>query len=181
VVTNIEIQNQGATIFANDTYLDGTPYFTPVQVVIENIGNHSAGQFNVRFENHWVTGGGQLETLLTQTVMELVVEENVTLTFLWRPAHTQNYSLTVTADCDNDIEEENEDDNVTIKPNLIVTMIGDVTSDGIINIFDAVVVGLAWGANPQSSNWNIQADLNHDNQINILDAVRISLHWGKTW
>jgi len=180
VVDSIMVDNQGCSFYANDTYVNGTPYYIPVQVTVENVGDNPAGQFNVSLENYW-TSGGQAENLLKLTVSDLDVGENVTLTFGWRPTHTRHYNLTATVDCEDDVEEDNEDDNNLSKPNLPVTVTGDVNSDGTVNIFDAVVTGLAWGSNPGSVNWDTRADINHDSQVNILDAVRIGLHWSETW
>jgi subtilase family serine protease len=89
--------------------------------------------------------------------------------------------LTATADCNNAIVESDETDNSLSRPNIPVTTIGDINGDGVINIFDAVVISLAWGSKPADSYWNVRADMNHDNKIDLLDGIRIASHWGETW
>jgi len=180
VVDNIVIEDQGCQIYANDTYANGTAYYIPVKVTIKNTGNYSAGQFNVSLEAYWTTGTLQ-ESLVELTVPSLDAGENATLTFYWRPTHTRYYNLTATVDCDSEVDEDDEGDNSLSESNVPVSVIGDINGDGVVNIFDAVVISLAWDSDSGSGHWNLCADLNHDGHVDILDGVRIGLHWGETW
>jgi uncharacterized repeat protein (TIGR02543 family) len=180
VIYSVVIKDQGCKIYANDTYSNGTDFSVPVEVTIKNSGVGSAGQFNVSLQVYWTTGSQQ-ESNTQQTVASLSSGQNVTLTFNFRPTHTGYYNLTATADCNNAILESNETDNSLSRPNIPVTTIGDINGDGVINIFDAVVISLAWNSTPTDSYWNIRADINHDNRIDVLDGVLIGLHWGQTW
>jgi ABC-type transport system substrate-binding protein len=56
---------------------------------------------------------------------------------------------------------------------------GDINTDGIVDIFDAVLLAAAAGATPSSSNWNADADLNKDNIIDLFDAVILAAHAGQ--
>jgi hypothetical protein len=180
VTYSVVIKDQGCKIYANDTYANGTDFSVPVEVTIINSGPGSAGQFNVSLQIYWTTGSQQ-ESNTQQTVASLSSGQNVTLTFNFRPTHTGYYNLTATADCNNAVSESNETDNSLSRPNIPVTTIGDINGDGVINIFDAVVISLAWGSTPIDSYWNIRADINHDNTVNLLDGIRIASHWGETW
>jgi hypothetical protein len=59
-------------------------------------------------------------------------------------------------------------------------IIGDINSDGTVNILDAIIMGNSFLATPDSSNWNPNADLNNDNAVNILDAIILGNHFGET-
>jgi hypothetical protein len=56
---------------------------------------------------------------------------------------------------------------------------GDVNSDGIVDVFDAVLLAGAAGANPTSPNWNPNADINNDLIIDVFDAVILAGHAGE--
>lgn len=51
----------------------------------------------------------------------------------------------------------------------------DVNEDGIVNIFDIVVVGQNFGQQPLQ---NPRADVNKDGQVNVFDLVLIGSHFG---
>ena len=70
---------------------------------------------------------------------------------------------------------------------IIVYTAGDANGDGKVNILDATIVGLKWGATTTCGSicWEgderaDQADLNNDCRVNILDAVIIGTCWGHT-
>jgi hypothetical protein len=180
IIDSVVTENQGCTIYANDTYANGTSYYVSVEVTVNNVGSILAEEFNVSLQAYWTTGSRE-ESLERITVSSLGAGENVTLTFSWRPTHTHYYNLTAKADCDNQITEDNEGDNSLSQENVPVTVIGDINGEGSVNIFDAVVISLAWNSNSGSGHWNIHADINHDGNVDILDAVRIGLHWGENW
>lgn len=57
---------------------------------------------------------------------------------------------------------------------------GDVNIDGVVDIFDAVTVALAFGAAPSDLNWNPDADVTGDDLIDIFDMVVVALRFGQT-
>lgn len=59
---------------------------------------------------------------------------------------------------------------------------GDINGDGIVDIFDIVIVATAFGSGSSdpSSPWDQRADLNGDNKIDILDAVILAINFGTT-
>ena len=57
---------------------------------------------------------------------------------------------------------------------------GDINNDGTVDIFDCVVVALAFGSKPGDPNWNPVADINNDNIVDIFDIVVVALHFGET-
>jgi len=180
-VTGINIDNHGCSIYANDTYANGTAYDYPVEVTIRNLGNLGAGAFYTELDVYWTTGS------LSQGSEEIYVPSLaagtsaiINFTCLFYPLHTGYYQLTAIVDSQNNITETTRANNTLVLGNVPVTVMGDINGDGVVNILDAVIIAQAWGSTPSSPNWNIRADLNHDGKVDILDAVRIGLHWGET-
>jgi len=60
------------------------------------------------------------------------------------------------------------------------TIKADVRHDGIVDIFDVVIVAKAFGSAPGDLNWNLVADLVQDCVIDIFDVVAIAADFGKT-
>jgi len=59
-----------------------------------------------------------------------------------------------------------------------VKLVGDINGDGYVNYIDGILLGTAFGSNPQKPNWNPKADLNTDGVINYLDAILLGANWG---
>lgn len=62
---------------------------------------------------------------------------------------------------------------------LIVPSFSDVNKDGVIDIFDAILLAAAFNSTPNSPNWNPQADINKDNAVDIYDAIILASNFGK--
>jgi len=58
-------------------------------------------------------------------------------------------------------------------------LVGDINADGTVDIFDIVIVALAFGAVLGSPNWDPRADLNGDNVVDIFDMVMVAVHYGE--
>jgi hypothetical protein len=50
-------------------------------------------------------------------------------------------------------------------------ILGDLNRDGVVNIYDVVMFGAAYGSTPGTPNWNQDADFNSDELVSIYDAV----------
>jgi len=61
-----------------------------------------------------------------------------------------------------------------------VKILGDVNSDGVVDIFDALSVRVAFGSKPGDLNWNPDADLFEDKVIDIYDALIVRSYFGVT-
>jgi hypothetical protein len=70
-------------------------------------------------------------------------------------------------------------DNNSTRP-LIVGIPGDINGDGIVDVFDAVLLASAAGTKPGDGNWNPNADINGDNIVDIYDAVILAAHAGES-
>jgi len=182
LITNVTILNLDCSLYKDDTYVDGTPYYYPIEVTILNNGTNIeiSDPFYVRLEIYWINGSlseGSAEMLVTGLAAGTSVTVN--FTSLFHPLHTGYYQLTATADSQSNVTEANETNNMLTLDNVIVTVMGDVNGDGEVNILDGVVLSLAWAATPSDPWWNIKADVNHDGHIDILDGTRLALHWNE--
>jgi peptide/nickel transport system substrate-binding protein len=54
------------------------------------------------------------------------------------------------------------------------TLVGDVNGDGIVDIFDAILLTIVFGTDPSSPKWNAYADLNGSEFIDIYDAILLA-------
>ncbi len=180
-VTGISVDNHGCSIYANDTYADGSTYYYPVEVTVYNAGGLTAGSFHVKLEVY-TYNGSFVESLQEMLVLTLAGSASTTVNFtsLFHPTKTGLYRLTATADSQNEVSWNNETNNVLIQDNVPVTVMGDVNGDGRVDILDAVIVSLAWDSTSTTPQWNIRADVNHDGVVEVLDAVRLGLYWGET-
>ncbi len=188
-VTSITVLNYTCSIYANDTYIDGTTkYYVPVNVTIHNAGTMDAGSFNVSLAVYWLTGSladgyGELR------VASLAAGASLTLKFtaVFHPTHTHYYELTATVDNHNEVVESNEANNVLVynpgPSGIKVTVMGDIDGSGTVGLQDAVTIAQAWEATatPLSPQWNIKADINHDGTVDLYDAARLELQYGKSW
>ena len=62
----------------------------------------------------------------------------------------------------------------------VLSLTGDVNHDGIVDIYDAIVLAGAYSSVPGSSNWDPNADINRDNIVDIFDAILLASNFGRT-
>ena len=60
----------------------------------------------------------------------------------------------------------------------IPSLVGDLNDDGVVDIFDVVILALAFGSKPGDPNWNPDADLNDDGVVDIFDVVILINNFG---
>ncbi len=61
----------------------------------------------------------------------------------------------------------------------LVSLFGDLNSDGTVNILDISIVAFAYGSTPGNERWNPEADTNHDGIVNIVDVAQVAREFGK--
>lgn len=76
------------------------------------------------------------------------------------------------------IDPNNQDNHPRMFP--IVHYVGDLNSDGIVDVLDEIRAALAFGSRPQQSNWNMEVDLNCDGLIDIFDFIMVAHNFGKS-
>jgi len=145
-----------------------------ITVVAGNVGDLTA-TFNV-------TAYYDTTPIETQTVTDLLPEQNVTLTFIWDTTGLEPCNnFTVSAEASQVPYEVNIANNVLIGGYVKIKMLGDVNGDGIIDIYDVVAATLAYGSEEGDPNWNEDVDLAPPlGIIDIFDIVTITANYGKT-
>ncbi|OFV68497.1 MAG: cell surface protein [Candidatus Syntrophoarchaeum caldarius] len=134
----------------------------------------------------WAFGDGEYGT--SEGLGECPCKFHSYISWNWVPFGDPNgdyepfiVNLTVTDNGDPQLED-------TTSFPVTVYMAGDANGDGMVNIIDAVYVGLNWGDTCSGTGcceylWATDedadaADLNNDCQVNILDAVIVGTMWG---
>lgn len=56
---------------------------------------------------------------------------------------------------------------------------GDINHDAIVDIFDGILLGAAYGKSPSDAHWNPHCDLNEDHQVDIFDALLLADHFNQ--
>ena len=112
----------------------------------------------------WNFGDGNITTTHTATITHVYTAEG-------------NYTVTLT------ITDANNLSNSTskiVKVSLTPGLIGDLNGDGVVDIYDLVIVAAAYGSSPGDHNWDARADTNNDSVIDIFDLVTVASHFGET-
>ena len=60
---------------------------------------------------------------------------------------------------------------------LSAGLLGDLNSDGKVNIQDIAIWATAFGSSPSHSRWNPVADVNNDGKVNMIDGVLMVMHF----
>jgi parallel beta-helix repeat protein len=76
------------------------------------------------------------------------------------------------------IDENNTDRYPLIHP--WAELLGDINDDGIVDIYDAILLGICFNSTPDDPDWNPNADFNGDGLIDIYDAIMLATNFGKT-
>jgi len=73
----------------------------------------------------------------------------------------------------------NQDNYPLMQPFTKIQIPGDINHDGIVDIFDIVIVALEFG-HPPPPIVDLRADVNKDGLVDIFDIVVVALHFGET-
>jgi large repetitive protein len=75
--------------------------------------------------------------------------------------------------------EVNIADNTYVNGIIKVVIPGDINGDGVVDIFDAILLANAFNAVPASPRWNPNADIKTDDLIDIFDAIILANHFNQ--
>jgi hypothetical protein len=119
-------------------------------------------------------------TPITKVKVEnLPSKQNRTLTIPWDTRGLKPGIYTLKAEAHPVPYESDLTDNTLTDGTVTINITGDVNGDGVVDIYDLVIVGLAFSSKPGDPNWNPMADLNQDGQIDIFDLVILALNFGR--
>ena len=114
-----------------------------------------------------------------QTVTGLVSGGQTTLTYLWNTTHWAHGNYTISAYATPVAGETNATDNTYTDGVVKIVIPGDINGDGIVDIYDAIMLAGAYNAIPSKPNWNTNADLNGDEIVDIYDAIVLAGHYNQ--
>jgi len=144
-----------------------------ISVVVRNDGG-AAETFNV-------TVYYDASTVGTQTVTSLAPDAAMNLMFSWNTTDVTpcvNYTIRAEASVvanETDIINNNFTDGY-----VKVKMLGDINGDGVIDIYDLTIAGMAYGSFEGDLRYDPEADLNKDGHIDMRDLAVIGRNYGKT-
>jgi hypothetical protein len=125
------------------------------------------------------TGLGSRFALQTQTAT-LESGASTTLTFAWNTTGFAKGNYTLSAYAWPVQGETGTLDNTLTDGLVYVGVPGDVDGNHKVEIKDILMVAKAYGANPQSFNWNPNADVDCDGNVYIKDILITAKNYGKT-
>jgi hypothetical protein len=69
--------------------------------------------------------------------------------------------------------------NANSHATLTIILLGDINADGVVDIYDAILMARSFNSAYGDPNWNPSADLNHDGIVDIYDAIILAANFGK--
>jgi PKD repeat protein len=119
--------------------------------------------------------------LIDTKIVSLDSGKSRTLTFVWNTTSVQNYhNYTITAVAEIAFDSNLTNNLLESSSNVEVKIPVDVNGDGMVDIYDAIVVANALGSYPGNGRWNAAADVNEDGIVDIYDAITLVSNFGKT-
>jgi hypothetical protein len=106
----------------------------------------------------WDFGDGNITT-----VADPVITHNYT--------RIGNYSVTLNVT-------DNQGGLSTAVANMTVQLKGDLNGDGLVNILDISLIGIAYNSRPGDPNWNPKVDFDKNNFVNIIDLTQVAIEYG---
>lgn len=147
----------------------GEGYSIFINVTVKNWG--IAETFNVTAYANETNIGTQLVTLASGN--------SITIIFTWDTTGFIKGTYVVSAYAWPVPGETVADDNNYIDGVVFVTIPGDINSDGIVDIFDAIMLSSVFGSTPDAPNWDPRADIDNSGEIDIFDAITLAGWYGR--
>lgn len=114
----------------------------------------------------------------TQTVT-LSSKQSVILSFPWTTPNAIG-NFTLRAEDSQVLGQNNTQDSIMTFNLIRISIPGDLSGDGKVNILDITAAAAAYGTKLGDSKWNANADMNEDGTVNILDLTAIAKEYGKS-
>lgn len=141
---------------------------------ITNLGELDTGSFAVSFSAYL---GGWF-SWSKRTVFGLGVGETENVSFYFFPENYGNYTLVIEADCDNDVAELDETNNVK-KTWVIGTVRGDVDGTGKVDRYDYGILAQAYGRRFEQPPYH-PADFDYNGEVDRYDYGVLAQNFGQS-
>jgi parallel beta-helix repeat protein len=119
-------------------------------------------------------------TPIASTTVPLGSGSTTSITFSWNTNGTPRGNYTISAYAEPVPSETDTSDNNFTDGWILVSVVGDVSGDGKVNLVDVFSVALAYGSVPGMTKWNPNLDVNNDGRINLIDYFTTALNYGKS-
>jgi len=160
-------------------------FFPMINVTVTNLGTAYAGSFDVSF-SVLLNETEVPEYYRKKTISGLAQGASETVWFKFGPENYGNYTLFIEADCDNDVPEADETNNVKIIW-VIGTVRGDLCGDssgsppdGDVDWFDFGAFAAAYGSHYGQPGYNVECDSDRDGDVDWFDFGIFAQNYGKT-
>jgi len=140
----------------------GQGFSVTISVTVANQGDF-AETFNV-------TAYADASAVQTETVT-LTGGSSTTLPFNWNTTGLAYGNYSIDSYAWPVPSETNTANNNLTGGTIYVGIPGDINGDGIVDIYDAILLSAAFGSSPGSANWNSNADINGDGIVDIYDGI----------
>lgn len=115
-----------------------------------------------------------------QTTVSLPSGNSMKVTFIWDTTNVAKGNYTISAYATPVLGEIDTSDNYYTDGLVYVGTPGDINADGIVDVFDAVILAGAAGSLPCEPRYRPNSDINEDGIIDVLDAVILAGCIGQT-
>lgn len=157
-------------------------YDCEIEVSVADTGDY-AETFNVTLYAS-MPATGNITAVYTFVNVTLNSKDSTMLLFNWNTTgfHKGNYTISVYAEPVSG--EMNTSDNILEGDWIMITSIGDINADGMVNVRDVYAVARAFGTslfppNPPNRSYNPNCDINHDGKVDIKDYYLVCKHYGE--
>jgi len=147
-------------------------YNLNITVTILNYGNDT--------EPRNITVYANTTSIASQNVT-LTSKNATTVTFAWNTTGWARGNYTISANATTVPGETYTTDNNKTDGWVMVTILGDINGDRVVDVVDLTIASLALWSKPGDPKWNSDADLNGDNLIDIVDLTLVTIHYWETW
>jgi uncharacterized repeat protein (TIGR01451 family) len=185
-------------------YFPSVPETTATNTIISVVGHPSIGIRNlsplktaiargsILYLNLTIANEGCLAEAFNVTIYAnstIIRTENITmpgrsvnsLILTWNTAGVPYGNYTISAYTTPVPGETNTTDNTYTDGWVIVTILGDINCDGVVDSTDQGILGMAWGSIIGEPNYIPEADLNGDGAVDSTDLGMLGTFWGHSW
>jgi hypothetical protein len=148
----------------------GQDYNLSLSVEILNYSNDT--------ETRNITVYANATSIASQNIT-LTNKNATTVTFTWNTKGIAYGNYTISAYTPPALGETYTDDNTFTDDWVVITIVGDVNGNGIVEGLDYGMFGAAWGSEEGDPNWDPNCDFNDNSWIEGLDYGTFGAHWGE--